>query len=143
MTQMTGLNPLNHHLSSAKPHLLFLTETQVSVATDSSPFSVPSYFLYPQFQAKAGCCVYVRNDITCSRAHNLESSEFSTIWLRLQCHSLIKFICAVCLSLNFSNYVCIFFYYYTSTVEHILTSPISILGYFNIHRQLFAFISYQ
>ena len=91
----SNFQSVDHHLSSSKPHLLFLTETQVSVATDSNLFSVPSYFLYSQFQAKAGCCVYVRNDITCSRAHNLESSKFSTIWLRLQCHSHTKFICVV------------------------------------------------
>ena len=48
----------------------YLTETQLSVATDSSPFSVPSYFLYPHFQSKAGCCIYVRY------YHNLESSVF-------------------------------------------------------------------
>ena len=32
---------VEHHLSSTKPHLRFLTETQVCEATDSSPFSVP------------------------------------------------------------------------------------------------------
>ena len=134
----SNFQSVEHHLSSSKPHLLFLTETQVSVATDSSPFSVPSYFLYSHFQAKAGCCVYVRNDITCSRAHNLDSSEFSTIWLRLQCHSLTKFICAVYLSPNSSNYVN-FFDYLTSKVEHILShfpfAEISILGDFNVHHQ--------
>ena len=71
----------------------------------SSPFSVPSSFLYPHFQSKTGCCVYVRNDTTCSHVHNLESSEFSTIWSRLQCHSLTKYICAVYLSPNSSRYV--------------------------------------
>ncbi|MPC97399.1 hypothetical protein E2C01_092714 [Portunus trituberculatus] len=35
---------------------------------------------------------------TCSRVHALESSEFSTIWLPLNSHSLTKFICAVYLS---------------------------------------------
>ncbi|MPC70226.1 hypothetical protein E2C01_064468 [Portunus trituberculatus] len=50
------------HLSSTEPHLLFLTETQLCEATDSSPFFVPSYFLYSHFRSKAGCCVYVRND---------------------------------------------------------------------------------
>ncbi|MPC45164.1 hypothetical protein E2C01_038852 [Portunus trituberculatus] len=60
------------HLSSTKPHL-FLTQKQLSV---------PSYFLYPHFRSKTGCCVYVRNDLTCSHAHALESSEFCTIWLR-------------------------------------------------------------
>ena len=117
---ISNFQSVEHHLSSIKPHLLFLTETQLSVTTDSNPFSVPSYFLYPHFQSKAGCCAYVHNDITCSRAPNLESSEFSTIRLRLQCHSLTKFIRAVYISHNFSDYVK-FFEYLTSKVEHILS----------------------
>ncbi|MPC70711.1 hypothetical protein E2C01_064965 [Portunus trituberculatus] len=48
---------VEHHLSSTTPHLLFLTETQLSKATDSNPFSVPSYFLYHHFRSKAGCFV--------------------------------------------------------------------------------------
>ncbi|MPC32612.1 hypothetical protein E2C01_025932 [Portunus trituberculatus] len=80
----SNFQSVEHHLSSTKPHLLFLTETQLSEATDSGPFSVPSYFLYSHFRSKAGCCIYVRNDLTCSRAHALESSEFFAIWLRLK-----------------------------------------------------------
>ena len=68
------------------------------MATDSNPFSVPSYFFYPHFQSKAECCIYVRNDITCSHAHNLASSEFFIIWLGLQIHFLTKYICAVYLT---------------------------------------------
>ena len=83
-------------------------------AKTAAPFSVPSYFLYPDFQSKAGCCAYVRNDITCSRAHNLDSSELFTIWLKLQCHSLTKLICAVYISPNSFDYL-------TSKVEHILS----------------------
>ena len=135
----SNFQSVEHHLSSAKPHLLFLTETQVSEATDSSPYSVPSYYLYPHFRTKAGCCAYVRNDITCSRAHDLESSEFSTIWLRLQCHFSTKFFCAVYRSPNSTNYVN-FFDYLTSKVEHITSNfpsaEISILGDFNVHHQL-------
>ncbi|MPC51265.1 hypothetical protein E2C01_045111 [Portunus trituberculatus] len=115
----SNFQSVKHHLSSTKPNLLFLTETQLSEATDSSPFSVPSYFLYPHFRSKAGCCVYVRNDLTCSRAHALESSEFFTILLRLSSDSLTKFICAVYLSPNSSDYSK-FFDYLTSKVEHIL-----------------------
>ncbi|MPC65627.1 hypothetical protein E2C01_059765 [Portunus trituberculatus] len=37
----------------------------------------------------------MRNDLTCSHAHSLESTEFSTIWLRFKSHSLTKFICAI------------------------------------------------
>ncbi|MPC41609.1 hypothetical protein E2C01_035210 [Portunus trituberculatus] len=74
----SNFQSLEHHLSSTKPHLLFLTKTQLSEATDSSLFSVPSYFLYPHFSCKDGCCIYVRSNLTCSHAHALESSEFST-----------------------------------------------------------------
>ncbi len=41
-----GLRPnfhsVEHHLLSSKPHLLFLTETQVSRATDMNLYSIPS-----------------------------------------------------------------------------------------------------
>ena len=104
------------------------------MATDSCPFSVLSYFLNPHFQFKAGCCIYVRNDITCSHAHNLESSQFSTIWLRLQSHSLTKFICAVYLSTNSSDYVK-FFDYLASKVDCIL-SHFPYAEDFNVHHQL-------
>ncbi|MPC95345.1 hypothetical protein E2C01_090552 [Portunus trituberculatus] len=74
---------VEHHLSSNKPYLLFLTETQLSEDTGSRPCFVPSYFLYSHFPSKARCCVYVHNELTCSCAHALESSEFSILWLRL------------------------------------------------------------
>ena len=51
----SNFQSVEHHLSSTKSHLLFLTERQLSVTTDSSPFSVPSYFLYPHSQSKASC----------------------------------------------------------------------------------------
>ena len=73
---------VEHHLSSFKPHLLFLTETQLLECADSKPYSVTSYCLYPQFSAKGGCCAYVRNDVVCSHASNLESSEFSNLCLK-------------------------------------------------------------
>ncbi|MPC30347.1 hypothetical protein E2C01_023609 [Portunus trituberculatus] len=111
----------------------FLTKTQLSEANDSSPFSVPSYFLYPHFCSKAGCCV--------SRTHAIESSKFSTIWLQLNSHSLSKFICAVYLSPNSSDYSK-FFDFLTRKVEHILSlypfTEISILGDFNVHQLWFS-----
>ena len=105
---------VEHNISSTIPPFLFLTETQLSVTTDSSPFSVLAYFFYPHFQSKAGCCVYMRNDITCNRAHNLETSEFSSILLRLT-----KYICALYLPPNSSDYVK-FFDYLTYKVDYIL-----------------------
>ena len=106
--------------------------------SDSKPYSVSSYCLYPQFSAKGGCCAYVRNDVVCSRVSNLESSEFSTLWLRLSCHSTTKFICSVYLSPNSTDYPK-FFDYLNSKIEHILSSSpfseIIILGDFNVHHR--------
>ena len=135
----SNFESVEHHLFSLKPHLLFLTETQVSEHSDCNRFSIPSYFLYPHFRAKGGCCVYVRNDLTCSRVPELDSPEFSTLWLRLKCHSQTKYLCAVYLSPNSTNFQN-FFDYLDSKVEHILShspfSEISILGDFNVHHQL-------
>src|ERR1700755_888472 len=134
----SNLHFVKHHLSSSRPHLLFLAETQVSECSDSKPYSVSSYCLYPQFSAKGGCCAYVRNDVVCSRVSNLESSEFSTLWLKLSCNSTTKFICSVYLSPNSTDYPK-FFDYLNSKIEHILSSSpfseIIILGDFNVHHR--------
>jgi hypothetical protein len=110
----------------------------MSERSDSEPYSIPSYYLYTQFSAKGGCCGYVRNDSICSRVSDLESSEFSTLWLRLSCQSTTKFICAVYLSPNSTDYPK-FFEYLNSKIEHILSSSpfceIIILGDFNVHHR--------
>ncbi|MPC38881.1 hypothetical protein E2C01_032397 [Portunus trituberculatus] len=62
----------------------------------------------------------MHNDLTCSRAHILDTPSFSLIFLRLNSHSLTKFICAVYLSPN-SSYYSKFFDNLTSKVEHILS----------------------
>ncbi|MPC10625.1 hypothetical protein E2C01_003264 [Portunus trituberculatus] len=113
--------------------------------SDSSLDNDPKYrdtfnFFYINLcNIHARCCIYVRNDLTCSCVHALESSESSTIWLQLDSRCLTKFICAAYLSLNSSDYSK-FFDYLTSKVEHILSlhpfAEISILGDFSVHHQL-------
>ena len=95
---LSNFLPVEHHLGTSKPDLLFLSETQVSESSDSSSFSVPYYHLYTNFQYKRGCCVYVHDKLTCSRVPDLESKNFSVIWLRLSSHSTTKFLCSVYLS---------------------------------------------
>ena len=126
------------YLHSSSPHLLFLTETQVSLESDPKEYSVSSYSLYSNFSFKTGCCAYVRKDVSCSRVSNLESSIFSTLWLRLSCQSTTKFICCVYLSPTTTDYPK-FFQYLNSKLEHIISiSPFSeviILGDFNVHHR--------
>ena len=112
----------------------------MSEINDNTPFSITYYFLYPHFPSKARYCIFVRNNLTCSRAHTLKSFEFFTIWLRLTRHSLIDSICVFNLSPNCSDYSKIFDYL-TSKVEHILSlypfAEISVLGDFNVHQQFY------
>src|ERR1700755_378802 len=61
---------VEHHLSSSRPHLLFLTETKMFESSNSKPCSVFSSCLYSQFSNKSGCCTYVCSDIVCSRVSN-------------------------------------------------------------------------
>jgi hypothetical protein len=134
----SNLQSVEHHLSSSKPQILFLTETQVSEGSDSNLYSISSYCMYPKFSSKGGCCAYVRNDVICSRVSELESLEFSTLWLRLSCQSTTKFICSVYLSPNSTDYPK-FFDYLDSKLEHILSSnpfsKIIVLGDFNVHHR--------
>jgi hypothetical protein len=80
----------------------------------------------------------VRNDVICSRVSDLESPEFSTLWLKLSCNSTTKFICSVYLSPNSTDYPK-FFDYLNSKIEHILSSSpfseIIVLGDFNVHHR--------
>ncbi|MPC57608.1 hypothetical protein E2C01_051593 [Portunus trituberculatus] len=63
--------------------------------SDSSPGGDPKClhtsrdFFFNNFcNIRVGCCIYVHNDLTSSRTHALISSEFFTIWLRLNSQSL-------------------------------------------------------
>ena len=67
-----------HHLDSSKPHLLFFTEIQVSVATDASPFFCSRVlFFILIFKPKLD---FANMDIM--------TSESLTIWLKAQAHIL-------------------------------------------------------
>ncbi|KAJ8721438.1 hypothetical protein PYW07_002213 [Mythimna separata] len=77
----SNINAVHHHLETDKPHLLFLTETQIRCPSDAAYLNYPGYSLEYHFRQRAGVCVYVRNDICCQRLRHLEDPDFSTLWL--------------------------------------------------------------
>src|SRR5256885_14526737 len=83
---------VEHHLFSTKPHLLFLTETQLSERSDSNPYSVPSYCLYPQFSSNGGCCAYVCYDVSFSLVFQFGFPLFFTFFFWPSFLSITKFI---------------------------------------------------
>lgn len=80
---------VEHHLSSFK-HCLFHNETHYSEVTDGNLYSLLSCFLYPKFQAKAGYCIWVGNQITYLILLTLVILSFS-----FTSHSVTIYICAV------------------------------------------------
>ncbi|XP_045541428.1 uncharacterized protein LOC123722911 [Papilio machaon] len=79
----SNLEAVHYHLRTAKPALLFLTETQISSPADTSYLSCPGYKLEQSFLPRAGVCVYVREDICSRRLSLLEGRDLSLLWLRV------------------------------------------------------------
>ncbi|CAG4938916.1 unnamed protein product [Colias eurytheme] len=77
----SNLLPVHHHLETEKPHLFFLTETQIRCPADASYLGYPGYILEHKFLPKAGTCVYIRDDVCAQRLLHLEDSKFSVLWI--------------------------------------------------------------
>lgn len=78
----SNLVPVHHHLETDKPHLLFLTETQICRPADVAYLSYPGYSIEHTFIPRAGVCAYIRDDVCCRRLRDLDNSRFSVLWLQ-------------------------------------------------------------
>ncbi|XP_026322745.1 uncharacterized protein LOC113232289 [Hyposmocoma kahamanoa] len=77
----SNLDPVHYHLETEKPHLFFLTETQIVTPSDVAYLNYPGYSLEHKFLQRAGVCVYVRDDICYRRLRCFESNGFSHVWI--------------------------------------------------------------
>ena len=86
----TNLNSVHQHLQTYKPHLLFLSETQISPPPNDVHLKCPGYTLYSNFRLKAGVCVYFKDDLAVSRLpnYNICCKDFQLLWFQ----SHLKFI---------------------------------------------------
>ena len=91
----SNINSVHHFLQSNKPHILFLTETQISGKTSTNHLSFPGYELISSFRLRGGVCAYVRNNLSCTRIPNLETGRKDILWLKLSFRTATKCICFV------------------------------------------------
>lgn len=128
---------VHQHLQSIKPHILALSETQISPKSDSTYLLCPGYELHSKFRFKGGVCVYIRADVACQREESLEIEEVDAMWLRTIVHNKTRFICALYRSPN-SERPSQLFQYLSDKVDWIQvnypSSEIVILGDFNVHN---------
>lgn len=79
----SNLNAVHQHLETAKPAMLFLTETQIRRPDDTTYLHYPGYVLEESFYAKAGVCLFVRADVCCRRLRCLEDPSLSVLWVHV------------------------------------------------------------
>ena len=100
----SNINSVHHFLQSNKPHILFLTETQISGKTSTNHLLLPGYELISSFRLRGGVCAYVRNNLSCTRIPDLETGRKDILWLKLSFRAATKFICCVYRSPSDNNY---------------------------------------
>jgi hypothetical protein len=79
----SNLNAVHQHLETARPAMLFLTETQIQRPADTSYLQYPGYVLEKAFLAKARACLFLRSDVCCRRLRRFEEPSFSVLWVHV------------------------------------------------------------
>jgi len=126
------------YLQSFKPYMLFLTETQISAKSSTNHLLFPGYELSTSFRLRGGVCVYIRDNISCTRLPNLEAGMSDVIWLKLNLKLSTKFVCCVYRSPSNNSYNELFDIFSDKTSDLISQYPsaeIIFLGDFNVHNK--------
>ena len=92
-----NLNQVNNFLLTGKPHVLFLTETQIPNPLDTTHLLCPIYQLHHSFHFKAGVCAYVNSDLPATRFHEfvISTPGFHILGLKISLPRDSKFICCI------------------------------------------------
>ena len=99
----SNLSSVEHHLASASPDQLFLSESQLPANPLSDLYKINDYNLYPLFRQTDGVCTYCTSNISVTRLMDLESPSFDVIWLKISLDTICIFICFLYLSPNLNS----------------------------------------
>jgi len=130
------------HIEFSKPHVLALSETQVTNLCDESEFHIAGYNFLSNFFPHRGTCMYVKDDLNFVRLPQFElrnSADFSVMWSRIKLQGHIIYSCFVYRSPNLPKEPTIVeFESLSASVDEILRlSPeaeITFAGDFNAHN---------
>ncbi|TLM25045.1 hypothetical protein FEC23_18880, partial [Acinetobacter baumannii] len=134
----SNLDAVHHHLETAQPALLFLTETQISAPDDTSYLEYPGYVLEHNFLRKAGVCVFVRADVCCRRLRGLEQRDLSLLWLRVDHGGRSRIYACLYRSHSSDAGSALFEHVQEGTnrvLEQYPSAEVVVLGDFNAHHQ--------
>ncbi|XP_022831849.1 uncharacterized protein LOC111360210 [Spodoptera litura] len=133
-----NLNAVHQHLETAKPTLLFLTETQISCPADISYLNYPGYKLEHNFLRRAGVCLYVREDVCCRRLRHVEDRDLSILWVRVDYGGHTRIYACLYRSYSGDRETTRLFEHLQLTTDRIIEqypfAELVILGDFNAHH---------
>src|ERR1044072_4853923 len=75
---------VEHYLTSSRPNLLLLSETQLDKDSFSSNLNVCNYNFFHNFRLNGGVYAYININNLVSRLLNLESPNFHDLWLKIR-----------------------------------------------------------
>ena len=133
----SNFSSVEHHLATALPNILLLSETQLSSTVSPDPFQISHYNFLHRFRSNGGVCAYYNINTPIARLMDLESSDFDVMWLKICLPTSTTFLCFSYCSLALTDYA-VFFDYLTSCHESVLSShpsaEVIYLGDFNVHH---------
>lgn len=136
----TNFNAVTQHLGTAKPHLLFLTETQIARPADTAHLTVQGNTPFKHFELRGGVCLYGRSDVSVRRLYHVENSRYPVIWVRVNLPHVVRIYAGLYRSPNLGARETVAFFEYLSGVTDKLlgelpTAEIVIAGDFNGHQK--------
>ena len=132
----SNLASVESHLAKYLPHILFLSETQVS--DHSSSLNISSYSLQAKFRYKGGVCAYIHSCTPASRLQELELKEYDALWLKISLPENTVVICFTYCSPNATNYERFFNYLsecHDTVISKFPKAEIIYMGDFNVHHR--------
>lgn len=128
--------------NSTNPHVLALSETQVTKMCDETDFHMNSYTFLFNFFPHRGTCMYVRQDLSFIRLHQFELrnvADFNVMWIKVNLQDHIMCLCFLYRSPNLTNENTLSeFELLSDSVDELIRiypkAEIVLAGHFNVHN---------
>src|ERR1700755_3544632 len=122
----SNLASVEHHLTTSRPNLLLLSETQQDWDSFSSNLNVSNYNFFHNFRLNGGIFAYININTPVSRLVNLESPNFDVLWLKICLPITSVILCFCYCSPNGTDFpVC---FQFLTTTHETVTSSIQMLN---------------
>ncbi|KAL7632569.1 UNVERIFIED_CONTAM: hypothetical protein RMT77_017072 [Armadillidium vulgare] len=136
---------VEHHLTTPRPNLSLLSETQLEWDSFSSNLNVSNCNFFHNFRLNGGVGAYININTPVTHLVNLESPNFDVSWLKICLPTSTIILCFCYCSSNGTDFPVLFQYLTTSHETDTSSNPnaeLLYLGDFNVHHTEWLGFSY-